>query len=85
MKFYPEVPNVLKTLHKSGYLLGVASRTSEIDGAKELLKLLNWDKYFTYKEIYPGCKVTHFERYNDMIVTIWFMTFSVLVSNRSLV
>lgn len=62
IKYYPEVPSILKTLNDDGYILGVASRTSEIDGAKQLLKLLDWDKYFKYKEIYPGCKVEHFNK-----------------------
>ncbi|XP_046735343.1 magnesium-dependent phosphatase 1-like [Diprion similis] len=62
IKYYPEVPEVLKELVKDGYELGVASRTTEIQGANQLLKLFGWDKYFTYKEIYPGCKVTHFSK-----------------------
>lgn len=62
IKCYPQAPQVLQKLHMEGYILGVASRTSEIDGANQLLKLFDWDKYFTYKEIYPGCKITHFTR-----------------------
>lgn len=64
IKCYPEVPQVLETLIKEGYQLGVASRTGEIDGAKQLLKLFDWDRHFRYKEIYPGSKVTHFNRYS---------------------
>ncbi|XP_050312106.1 magnesium-dependent phosphatase 1-like isoform X2 [Anthonomus grandis grandis] len=60
VKFYPEVPGVLKSLKEEGYELGVASRTGEIKGANQLLDLFGWDKYFTYKEIFPGSKVTHF-------------------------
>lgn len=75
IRYYKEVPNVLKRLSEEGYELGVASRTSEIEGANQLLKLFDWDKYFQYKEIYPGSKVTHFSRihrasgvdYKDMI------------------
>ncbi|XP_006568426.2 magnesium-dependent phosphatase 1 [Apis mellifera] len=75
IKYYKEVPDVLKYLYEEGYELGVASRTSEIQGAKQLLNLFNWDNYFKYKEIYPGSKVTHFSRiqkisetdYKDMI------------------
>ena len=37
-------------------------RTGEIDGAEQLLHLWDWNKYFTYKEIYPGSKVTHFAK-----------------------
>ncbi|XP_043795795.1 magnesium-dependent phosphatase 1-like [Apis laboriosa] len=75
IKYYKEVPDVLKYLYEEGYELGIASRTSEIQGAKQLLNLFNWDNYFKYKEIYPGSKVTHFSRiqkisetdYKDMI------------------
>lgn len=63
VKFYREVPKVLEELKTKGYLLGIASRTSEINGANELLKLFDWDKCFMFKEIYPGCKVKHFEWY----------------------
>lgn len=56
------MPDILKQLSNEGYELGVASRTSEIQGAKQLLNLFNWDKYFKYKEIYPGSKVTHFSK-----------------------
>ncbi|XP_069703409.1 magnesium-dependent phosphatase 1 isoform X2 [Periplaneta americana] len=62
IKFYPEVPKALESLHAQGYSLGVASRTGEIDGANQLLDLFDWNKYFKYKEIYPGCKVTHFNQ-----------------------
>ncbi|KAG7159409.1 magnesium-dependent phosphatase 1-like isoform X2 [Homarus americanus] len=62
VKYYKEVPSVLKQLHNEGYVLAVASRTGEIDGANQLLKLFDWEKYFTYKEIYPGSKTTHFQR-----------------------
>ncbi|KAI4471715.1 magnesium-dependent phosphatase 1 mdp1 [Holotrichia oblita] len=62
IRCYPQAPQVLNKLHVEGYVLGVASRTSEIEGANQLLKLFDWEKYFTYKEIYPGCKITHFTR-----------------------
>ena len=45
----------------SGFILGVASRTCEIKGAKILIQTLGWNEYFSHQEIYPGCKVTHFE------------------------
>lgn len=63
IKPYPEVSKVLSDLHSKGYELAIASRTSEIQGANQLVKLLDWDKYFKYKEIYPGCKVKHFSKF----------------------
>lgn len=62
IRYYKEVPAVLKSLSEEGYELGIASRTSEIQGAKQLLQLFNWEKYFKYKEIYPGSKVIHFAK-----------------------
>ncbi|KAL0101430.1 hypothetical protein PUN28_018929 [Cardiocondyla obscurior] len=73
--YYSHVPEVLKQLSEEGYELGVASRTTEIKGAKQLLDVLGWKKYFNYIEIFPGCKVAHFSNiqkssnvdYKDMI------------------
>ncbi len=60
VKYYAEVPKILSYLEAEGYDLGVASRTSEIQGANQLLELFNWNKFFRYKEIYPGSKDRHF-------------------------
>lgn len=62
VKYYSEVPKVLDSLQKDGYELAVASRTGETEGANQLLELFDWSRYFKYKEIYPGCKVTHFNQ-----------------------
>ncbi|XP_043286517.1 magnesium-dependent phosphatase 1-like [Venturia canescens] len=75
IKYYQEVPQILKQLNEEGYEIGIASRTSEIKGAHQLLQLFEWEKYIKYKEIYPGCKVKHFSKiqkssgadYKDMI------------------
>ncbi|KAK9499444.1 hypothetical protein O3M35_002476 [Rhynocoris fuscipes] len=63
IKFYPEVPQILQKLSDMNITIGVASRTSEIAGAEQLCELFGWNKYFTYKEIYPGCKVAHFNQF----------------------
>ncbi|XP_073973132.1 magnesium-dependent phosphatase 1-like isoform X1 [Rhodnius prolixus] len=63
IKFYPEVPQVLQKLTEMNVPIGVASRTSEIQGAEQLCELFDWNKYFKYKEIYPGSKVAHFNQF----------------------
>lgn len=62
IKVYPEVPEILKQLKEEGYQVAAVSRTSETEGAYQLIGLLGWDKYFDYSEIYPGSKITHFTR-----------------------
>ncbi|KAK9874939.1 hypothetical protein WA026_005756 [Henosepilachna vigintioctopunctata] len=59
---YPDSPEILKNLFDNGYTLAVASRTSEIKGARQLLDLFGWNKYFSYIEIFPGRKTCHFEK-----------------------
>lgn len=56
------MPDVLERLSKEGYELGVASRTSEMRGAYQLLELFHWKAYFKYIEIFPGSKVSHFSK-----------------------
>ncbi|XP_071442940.1 magnesium-dependent phosphatase 1-like isoform X2 [Hetaerina americana] len=62
VKHYPEVPKVLQKLSSKGYDLAVVSRTGEVRGANQLLQLYGWDRFFKFKEIYPGQKTKHFER-----------------------
>ena len=38
-------------------------RTTAVTTGRKLLQALDLDKYFKYKEIYPGSKVAHFKRY----------------------
>ncbi|XP_003742124.1 magnesium-dependent phosphatase 1 [Galendromus occidentalis] len=63
VKPFPEVPRLLEKLRQDGYQIGAASRTDSPPVANQLIKLLDWDKYFDYREIYPGCKVTHFNKF----------------------
>lgn len=79
------MPVILKELNEKGYEIGVASRTSEIQGAYQLLKLFGWEKYIKYTEIYPGCKVKHFAKWvpytllfentedAEFCTTLWFL------------
>ena len=62
---FPEVPDVLQWLHEEGFLVAAASRTGEIRGAQQLVKLFGWEKFFKYSEIYPGCKKRHFSRFRE--------------------
>lgn len=62
IKYYEEVPKILEYLKNEGIKIGVASRTSEIDGANQLLNLFNWNRFISFKEIYPGSKISHFNK-----------------------
>lgn len=61
VKYYEDVPEILAKLSLMNTDLALASRTSEIDGANQLIDLFGWRKYFKYIEIYPGTKTRHFK------------------------
>ncbi|PVH76785.1 putative magnesium-dependent phosphatase P8B7.31 [Cadophora sp. DSE1049] len=83
--FYNEVPLILSSLQASGIKVGAASRTSAPDLGREMLRLLHVAgtdgkkrkaiEFFDHLEIYPGSKITHFNklqkatglRYEDML------------------
>ncbi|XP_021943147.1 magnesium-dependent phosphatase 1 [Folsomia candida] len=65
IKPFPEVPIVLDYLAERGVTIAAASRTTKPPGAHQLLDLFDWNRYFALKEIYPGCKTTHFKRFKD--------------------
>jgi magnesium-dependent phosphatase 1 len=64
VKCYPEVPQILSELHSCGVQMAVASRTACDTEAIDLLRLFEWDKYFAYREIYPGDKTSHFKKFH---------------------
>jgi magnesium-dependent phosphatase 1 len=75
IELYPDVRDLLNDVSSKGILLAVASRTQAPDAAHKLLRAMDMDKYFHYREIYPGSKVAHFEslkknsgvQYTDML------------------
>lgn len=60
---YPHSTNILQKLSGLGYKIGIASRTSAVKHADELVTLFEWKQYITYQEIYPRCKVQHFNQF----------------------
>ncbi|XP_048218742.1 magnesium-dependent phosphatase 1 isoform X1 [Perognathus longimembris pacificus] len=62
VRLYPEVTGVLGRLQGLGVPVAAASRTGEVQGADQLLELFSLARHFVHREIYPGSKVTHFER-----------------------
>lgn len=63
VKLYDDMLEILKHLSSKGVRLAAASRTEDPPTAQELLRILDIDQYFSYKEIYPGSKLTHFKRF----------------------
>lgn len=53
---------VLETLQENRIFIAAASRTQDPPAARDMLKYFDIDKYFDYKEIYPGEKTTHFDK-----------------------
>lgn len=60
---FPHSTNILQTLSALGYKIGIASRTGAIKEGCSLIKLFGWTQYIDYQEIYPGCKVKHFNQF----------------------
>ncbi|KAF7492754.1 Magnesium-dependent phosphatase 1 [Sarcoptes scabiei] len=56
---YPESTEIMRRLKSLGYRIGVASRTSCIEEANDLIRLFDWDCLIDFKQIYPGRKTSH--------------------------
>ncbi len=66
------MPSILSDLQSSGIIVGAASRTSAPDLGREMLRLLHVSdaegkkrkaiEFFDHLEIYPGSKITHFNK-----------------------
>ena len=65
IKLYPDTLAVLEHLHNDNYQMVVASRTSAIEEAEALLNILDLNKFFTIKQIYPGKKTAHFATFHE--------------------
>jgi len=59
---YPEVKEILSELKAEGHMIAIASRTNAPTIAKQLLHMFEIDHFFDAREIYPGSKLTHFDR-----------------------
>ncbi len=59
---FPEVKEILNELKAEGHMIAIASRTNAPTIAKQLLHMFEIDHFFDAREIYPGSKLTHFDR-----------------------
>ena len=57
IKLYPEVFQILETAKNEGIKMGTVSRTKEPEYGKQLLKLMDLEKYFVSCEFDTGTKV----------------------------
>ncbi|WP_346858058.1 magnesium-dependent phosphatase-1 [uncultured Draconibacterium sp.] len=62
IRLYEEVVEILDVLKSQNKFIVAASRTYRPIWAQELLQLLDIDKYFDLKEIYPSSKIHHFNQ-----------------------
>jgi len=62
IRLYDDVIHILEKLKTENKLVVAASRTNRPDWAQDLLHLLDIDKYFDLKEIYPSSKIQHFTK-----------------------
>jgi magnesium-dependent phosphatase 1 len=58
---YPDVPGILQALQKKRIPMGLASRTHSPETASRFLSMFGIAHHFSYRQIYPGSKVRHFQ------------------------
>ena len=61
---YPDTLPILNHLKAENYSMAVASRTSAIREAESLLDLFDLNHFFSMKAIYPGSKISHFQKFH---------------------
>jgi len=66
IKLYPEVFQILEKAKKDGIKMGTVSRTLEPEYGKQLLKLMDLEKYFISCEFDTGTKVKSIEKIAKM-------------------
>mgnify|MGYP006299586293 CR=1 FL=1 len=62
IRLYDDVYEILEMLDADGVMMAIASRTTTPHWARELLDLLGIAPFFSFSEIYPDSKLTHFSR-----------------------
>ena len=65
MELYPSVIDILENVKQMNVKIAAASRTEAPKEAKDFLRLIGIYQYFDHLEIYPGCKLAHFERLRE--------------------
>ena len=64
VELYRDVVEIFEAIYARSIPIAIASRTSDADIAEELLQLFDMNQYILYKEMYPGSKLKHFERFH---------------------
>lgn len=62
LRLFEDVPEILDEIDRMGIPMALASRTEQPRWARALLELLGIRTRFAFEEIYPGSKVSHFNR-----------------------
>ena len=65
MKLYPDVLDIIENLKRMNVKIAAASRTETPKEAREFLKLIGLYHFFDHLEIYPGCKLAHFQKLRE--------------------